>query len=68
MRILRGLKGVTIRDRQRSENIRNLFQVNKMQDGIKEYQEKWREVMFTGCQTIDYQEQFSTTDIEENGI
>jgi hypothetical protein len=26
------------------------------------------EVMFTGCQTIDYQEEFSATDLKKRGI
>jgi hypothetical protein len=26
------------------------------------------EVMFTGCQTIDYQVEFVTTDLKESGI
>jgi hypothetical protein len=41
MRFLCRLKGVTLRDRHRSEDIINIFQVNKMTDGIKKYQ-KWR--------------------------
>jgi hypothetical protein len=32
MRFLRRLKGVTLRDRQRSEDKRNLFEVKKMTD------------------------------------
>jgi hypothetical protein len=36
-----GLKGVSLRDRERSEE-RNLFVVNKMKDDIMEFQEEWR--------------------------
>jgi hypothetical protein len=34
----RGLKGATLRDRQQSEDTKNLCGVNKMTDSIKEYQ------------------------------
>jgi hypothetical protein len=38
-----------------------------MTDNIKEYQESG-DVIYTGRQTVDYQEESSTTDIEESGI
>jgi hypothetical protein len=41
MRFLCGLKGVTLRDRQGSEDVRNSFEVDKMTDDMKELQ-KWR--------------------------
>jgi hypothetical protein len=47
IRFLGGLKGVTLRDRQRSGDIKNLY-VDKITDGIKEYRGSG-EVTFTGC-------------------
>jgi hypothetical protein len=37
MRYIHGLKGVTQRERLQSEDIWNLFEVNKMTDDVKEY-------------------------------
>lgn len=39
VRFLHGLKGVILGDWQQSEDTRNLFEVNKITDDIKEYQE-----------------------------
>jgi hypothetical protein len=42
------------------------FEVNIMTDDIRNT--KSGEVKFSGCQTTDYQEQFSTKDLGESGI
>jgi hypothetical protein len=51
-----------LRDRQRSEDKKNLFEVKKMTDDIEEYPEKRM------SQTTEYQENVSTTDLEESEI
>jgi hypothetical protein len=55
-------EGATLRDRQQREDIMNLSDVKNMIDNIREYQ-KWN-VMFIRCKTTEYQEHFSTTDLE----
>jgi hypothetical protein len=42
MEFVDGLKAVTLRDRQGSDDIRNLFEFNKMTDDIEECEEEWR--------------------------
>jgi hypothetical protein len=42
MRFLHGWNGVTLRYRQQNEDIRNVFEVSKITNDIKEYQEKWK--------------------------
>ena len=42
MRFLRSLRGVTLRDRIKSEEIRKKWNVEEMVDDIQNYQLKWK--------------------------
>ncbi|KAJ4451434.1 hypothetical protein ANN_02896 [Periplaneta americana] len=57
MRFLRSLTGVTLRDRIRSEDIRNQWEVEEMTADVQHYQRKWRNYLL-GCLKIVYQRYF----------
>jgi hypothetical protein len=60
------MKPVTLRGTQINEYIKNLYDVNKMIDDIKECQ-KWRNRVFRML-SVDCQKEWSSTDLEESGI
>jgi hypothetical protein len=66
LRFLRGFKGVTLRDRERSGDIKNLFEVNKMTDVIKKFLEKSSNVH--KMQDYRLSGRVSSTNLEENGM
>jgi hypothetical protein len=64
MRFLRGLEEITLRDRRKSEDMRNLLEVNKMTDDIKEHQGKWRSHVY---QVSDYRLQRTVFNYRQRG-
>jgi hypothetical protein len=67
MRFLCKLKRVALRDRQRSENTGNLSEVDRINDDIEVYEEKWRSHVH---RMPDYRlsRRVFNSDLLENGI